>query len=122
MENSHKPTVSMTVDLKKYRIRIHKASLHFMGDPSYIQLLVNPETRVVAFRAVQLGDEHAHRVNQRLIRSDNSYEIYSYSFIRKLKELVDGLTVGNSYRLTGSIYQADRTAVFPLDSIQRVET
>ena len=48
------PTVPATivVDLKKFRIRIHRPTLHAIGDPKLIQLLVNPEKRAVAIRAV----------------------------------------------------------------------
>ena len=40
------------VDLKKRRIRIRKSTLHQLGDPEYIQLLVDPTDRMVAIRAV----------------------------------------------------------------------
>lgn len=32
----------LLIDMKKYRIRIRKQTLHQLGDPSYIQLLINP--------------------------------------------------------------------------------
>lgn len=38
------------IDLKKNRIRIHKQTLHLLGDPEYIQLLINPVTRLIAVR------------------------------------------------------------------------
>ena len=40
-ETSLKPV--LCIDLKKNRIRIHKLTLHMLGDPEYIQLLVNPQ-------------------------------------------------------------------------------
>ena len=30
----------ISIDLKKFRIRVHKESLHLIGDPKYIQFLV----------------------------------------------------------------------------------
>ena len=39
--------VFMSIDLKKYCIRIHKACLHLIGDPKYIQILVNLDDMAV---------------------------------------------------------------------------
>ena len=33
----------MTIDLKWNRFRIHKSTLNKMGNPQYVQFLVNPE-------------------------------------------------------------------------------
>ena len=41
-----KPTI--LVDLKKCRIRIHKSTLHSIGEPDHILLLVNPKERTLA--------------------------------------------------------------------------
>jgi hypothetical protein len=43
---------AILVDLKKYRIRIHKNTLHSIGNPKHILLLVNPEERTLEFNAV----------------------------------------------------------------------
>ena len=47
-ETSLKPV--LCIDLKKNRIRIHKLTLHMLGDPEYIQLLVNPQDSMIAIR------------------------------------------------------------------------
>ena len=47
MSDHNSPTVLLSVDIKKYRIRIHKATLHLLGDPPYIQLLINPSSSIV---------------------------------------------------------------------------
>ena len=49
-ETSLKPV--LCIDLKKNRIRIHKLTLHMLGDPEYIQLLVNPQNSMIAIRKV----------------------------------------------------------------------
>lgn len=78
------PIIYLSVDLKKNRIRIHKASLHQMGDPPYIQLLVNPERMEVAIRGVNYDapQVQAHKVSQSKMLSDFSYEIYSMAFVK----------------------------------------
>lgn len=81
--------VIMSFDLKKYRIRIHKSTIHLMGDPKYIHFLVNPGKRTVAIRAAEEGSpgKDAHRIRPQILESDNSYEIYSRAFLKKLIEI-----------------------------------
>ena len=38
----------MTIDLKRSRFRIHKSTLNKMGNPQYVQFLVNPEEMFIA--------------------------------------------------------------------------
>lgn len=115
--------ISMAVDLKKYRIRIHKATLHLLGDPKYIQLLVSPEHRAVAIRCVEhesSGDQ-SHKVTAHQLQSDNSIDIYSRNFIETLCSTVFGLDCGVTYRLNGNVDFTQGIAVFPLSSMKRVD-
>ena len=93
MSNQTSTSTSISIDLKKYRIRIHKQTIHLLGDPKYIQLLVNPLTMAVAIRPVEkeLSGDQSHKVNMSLMNSDNSYEIYSRYFINHQSELIGGL-------------------------------
>ncbi len=52
-EQLRSPAV-MSIDFKKNRIRIHRAVLHMLGDPKYIQFLVHPIERVVVIRCVDV--------------------------------------------------------------------
>jgi hypothetical protein len=113
----------ISIDLKKFRIRVHKESLHLIGDPKYIQFLVNIDSRLVAIRAVEKEqvDLQTHKVDQTRMESDFSFEIYSRPFIERLCKEFDCLGEGNSYRLTGTAIQSERIAVFPLDSLQKID-
>lgn len=113
----------MSIDLKKYRIRIHKATIHQLGDPKYIQILVNPKTMVVAIRSVEkeFNGAQAHKVNIHRMKSDNSYEIYSRTFTAKLCEIIKGLEDNYSYRIFGNFLPAHNAAVFSLKTIKRIE-
>ena len=96
--------VILSVDMKKYRIRIHKATLHKLGDPPYIQLLINPSSSIVALKAVDNASskDQTHRVSKKALESSNSIEIYSKYFIDKLNELVPDLSDGNCYTECGN--------------------
>lgn len=113
-------STSVSIDLKKSRIRIFKTTIHALGDPKYIQLLVNPKNKTVAIRSVEketAGDQ-AHRV--RLVSRD-SYEIYSTPFVSKLYEIVGGLDPQYSYRMVGEIVPSQKLAVFSLNTLVRNE-
>lgn len=120
MSNCFGEPVMITVDLKKYRIRVHRAALHKIGDPSLIQLLVNPKEMVVAIRAVDKGysNDQTHKV--RIVLGD-SYEIYSRLFMRRLCSLRDDLKMGHSYRLIGTAEPENGLLVFPLSSMQPID-
>ena len=112
---------SVTIDIKKARIRIFKTTIHALGDPKYIQLLVNPNNRTVAIRFVEkeTSGDQAHKV--KIVTGDSSYEIYSRAFISKLYQICGGLDPKYSYRMTGEIVPKQKMAVFSMDTIVRNE-
>lgn len=116
-------TEILSFDTKKFRIRIHKSTIHALGNPKYIDLLVNPEKRLVAVRAHDgTASQHdAHRVKQQLMESDNSYEIYSQPFILKLFQIIGDLEVNRSYRMTGTLVSSEKMAVYSLATVTRIE-
>ena len=112
---------TVTIDLRKARIRIFRHTIHALGDPKYIQLLVNPTNKTVAICNVdeEASNHLAHKV--KMVTGDASYEIYSRSFIAKLYEIVGSLDPQSSYRLSGHIVAGKRLAVFSMDTLTRIE-
>ena len=119
MAEQANPTVLLSVDMKKYRIRVHKVTLHLLGDPPYIQLLINPKAQVVALKSVRrsTSGDQAHRVSKKTLQSTNSIEIYSKYFIDKLNELMPDLSDGNCYHMTGTIVPSEKLAVFSFKTL-----
>lgn len=113
--------VSISIDLKKYRIRIHKSMLHVMGDPKYIQLLVDPESMAVAVKAVdkKASGDQTHIINHKTLKSDNSVEIYSRTFISKLNDVAGSLDDGNLYHMPGVLIYSERLAVFSMKDLTK---
>lgn len=62
MSNHPSSQPILCIDLKKNRIRIHKLTLHMLGDPEYIQLLVNPDSHMIAVKKSVRQDYLAHHV------------------------------------------------------------
>ena len=119
MAEQANPTLLLSVDMKKYRIRVHKATLHLLGDPPYIQLLINPSAQVVALKSVRrsTSGDQAHRVSKKKLQSTNSIEIYSKYFIDKLNELVPDLSDGCCYHMTGKLVPSEKLAVFSFKTL-----
>lgn len=117
------PTVKISIDIKKYRIRIHKNVLHLLDDPPYVQLLINPESAEVAIRSVEkaVAKDQAHRVSKRQLKSDNCIEIYSKFFIQKLIELVPKMNEGQCYHMSGVIIPFEKAAVFSFKTLTLLE-
>ena len=115
--------ISMALDMKKNRIRIHKPVLHMLGDPTLIQLLFDPENMVVAIicpdNEVPGGQEL--RVNPKNFKGENCVEFHSKMFLKKLRAVHGNLNDNCTYRLTGQIIPELRAARFPMSTIQRFE-
>ncbi len=122
MADQNNIATTISVDLKKFRIRIYKSALHQIGDPSMIQLLVNPGELAVAIRAVdkEYSGDSVHRVRQKIMTSDNSVEIYSRSFIEQLCAVTGGLDSGKTYRISGTIIPSEKVALFSLKTMKKV--
>lgn len=119
-EQSSDSKIIITIDLKKYRIRLHKSMLHLMGDPPYVQLLVNPNAGVVALKALikNASGDSTHRVSRKQLQSTNSVEIYSRSFVQKLIQVKPELKEGHRYRMKGDIIPSENLAVFSFWSLK----
>ncbi|MGB8453176.1 MAG: hypothetical protein WCD89_12715 [Anaerocolumna sp.] len=104
------------VDLKKYRIRVHKNTLHSIGDPNYILLLVNPEERTLAILPSNSSDLRAHQITKASLVDKKSFELYSSSLVKSLRDLCSSWQDNQSYRLYGEIISNEGVAQFHMDN------
>lgn len=116
-------SVSMVLDMKRKRIRIHKPAIHMLGNPRLIQLLFDPEDMVVAIVCpdAEVPGGQEVRINPRGLKSRNCFEFCSSMFLRKLREVHGDLDANSSYKLTGKIIPEMRAARFPMSTIQKIE-
>ena len=108
------------IDRKKNRIRIHKQTLHMLGDPEYIQLLVNPRRGMFALRGSFRGDYLAHRIKKYQISPDNCYEIYSKNLMTALVKVNSELREDQSYRIYGDLIANVGVARFDLQKLNSI--
>ena len=106
---------AILVDLKKHRIRIHKITLHSMGDPDYVLLLVNPEERTLAILRSNRSDPRAHHITKASIENKKSFELYSRSLTKRLRDICSNWQDNKLYRMHGEIIPSVGVAQFHMD-------
>ena len=97
--------------------------LHILGDPPYVQLLINPDSMVIGIKALKtsIPGDQSHKVPKSSLISDNSVEIYSSSLVEKI---IDTLDLDNTYFtacIDGEIVGGE-VALFDLHQILGKET
>ncbi len=110
---SLKPILS--IDLKKNRIRIHKQTLHMMGDPEFIQLLINPDNHTIAVRRSIRQDYLAHKVKREQLTSKNCYELYSTDLVNTLCKVNTEWNRNEAYRIYGYFFENEGLARFNMN-------
>lgn len=94
----------LTIDIKKQRLRIYLHALHDIGDPKYIQLLVNPASRILAVRSCREKDKYAQKIYWKTIKDKGQCcELYSKDLIDGLQPVLPQTPKPCSYRIYGKV-------------------
>ena len=110
--------VSISIDLKKDRIRIHRATLYKLGNPKLIQLLLSPECKV----AIKAPGGQEIEVNLEKLPADFSFEVYSGLLIERMRKAKpELLRDGSTYRLTGTVNKEKKIAMFPTENMVKLD-
>ena len=117
MSNNHSSKPLICIDFKKNRIRIHRNTLRQIGNPEYIQLLVNPDQKIIGIKASCAEDKLAHKINEYFILTGNSYELYSRELLHLLSKVNLSWENYDIFRLEGYISQENQIALFSMDNI-----
>ena len=125
MSSKTEMVANLTLDMKRNRIRIYRATLRALGDPAYIQFLINPEELYIAILGseIPLSGGTANRVKIPNSRLDGklSVEFYSAALLDGIYSIFGVLDREYNYRLTGEIDQVNRVAYFSLRTLKRFE-
>ena len=125
MSSKTEMVANLTLDMKRNRIRIYRATLRALGDPAYIQFLINPEELYIAILGseIPLSGGTANRVKIPNSRLDGklSVEFYSAALLDGIYSIFGVLDREYNYRLTGEIDQVNRVAFFSLRTLKRIE-
>lgn len=108
--NSSRPAI--LIDLKKDRIRIYKRTLHAIGDPKYILLLVNPKDCTIVILRSEQDDQRAFRLPQARFADKQCFELHSKALIQNLRGMCEDWIDNYSYRIYGEVVKNEGIAQF----------
>lgn len=114
MSHKMKNRPAIFIDMKKSRIRIHKCTLELLGNPSYIQLLVNPSAQTIAIKRTTGSDYLSHKIH------DKCCELYSRNFLRALCSASSGWNEQEAYRIYGTLIESCQLIQFSMEDSIRV--
>lgn len=123
MENQTNNQISMSIDVKKNRIRVHKQTLHALGDPPYVQLLFSPkqESIVVLKCDKKVPNGQEIRVTFDKPGSGGCFDIYSKELIARMRRQFSGFDQKGLYRLMGFVVPDEGGVCFPLSIFTSLE-
>lgn len=114
------PFPSLVIDLRWNRIRIHKQTLHLLGDPEYIQLLLNPVSHTFAIKKSKDGEHQAYKL--RTLPAGKSCELHSKILLNTMSDVFLYLDIGQTYRITGTYNRRCNLAHFSLKDAKCIST
>jgi len=125
MSDKKEIVARLTLDIKRNRIRLYRDTLRALGDPAFIQFLINPEDLYIAILGseIPLSGGTANRVRIPTSRMDGrvSVEFYSQVFLDGISKIFGALDPAFNYHLTGEIDKVNRVAYFSMRTMQKIE-
>lgn len=112
----------IAIDIRKNRIRLHKAMLRKLGNPKYIQLLINPDKMIIAVRGVEkeMSGDQTYKIDYN-IPSPDSIEMYSRNLVTKIYDLIKETDDNCSFRIYGDVSPELELALFPLKERKKID-
>ncbi|MDD3227834.1 MAG: hypothetical protein PHE09_01330 [Oscillospiraceae bacterium] len=116
---------TLTLDVKRSRIRLYRSTLRALGDPAYIQFLINPEDLYIAILGSEIpisgGTANRIRIPNSQLDGKPSFEFYSTSLINGISKVFGVLDSEYNYHLSGEIDKVNRVAYFSMRTLQKFE-
>ena len=113
----------LVIDTKKRRLRIYKQTLALLDNPEYIQLLVNPEKKMILLCPATSRQASCERIKLKQLNENQCCEIYSTSFVEKLMLLSNVWDKNMSYKLTGTLLPKQKFILYHMeDAVSLTDT
>ena len=113
----------LVIDTKKRRLRIYKQTLALLDNPEYIQLLVNPEKKMILLCPATSRQASCERIKRKQLNENQCCEIYSTSFVEKLMLLSNVWDKNMSYKLTGTLLPKQKFILYHMeDAVSLTDT
>ncbi len=78
----------IVIDIKKSKIRIPRKTIAYMGDPEYIQILVNPSTKHIGLVRCNRNSYSSILVDNEKLSEKTPFDIYAKGLIERLTALL----------------------------------
>ena len=111
--NTDLPTASLTLDIKKKRIRITQKTLQLINSPAHFRVLVNPESKGLIIEGCSENDLGAFHVGK-ISCHKGSYELCSKSLIQEFIYCA-GFTGTDTIKLKGKQINSQTALLFRLE-------
>ncbi len=113
----------IAVDLKKFRIRIHKTTLRRLGKPERVQLLFNPEKRalLISCPTKTMAESQDEKVLFDKPGPDGSCQLYSRLLIRRMQEVCPNLETNGLYHVEGRYIRNMNAGYFLMDECIKMD-
>lgn len=112
-KSENRPTIF--IDMKKNRIRIHRRTLQMLGNPGYIQLLVNPNAKTIAVKRTTNLDHLAHRIPEDDLLHNKCCELYSRNFLKALRTTSSIWADKKTYLIYGTLIESCHLVQFSME-------
>ena len=113
--------LSLTIDGKKNRLRIARSTMRMLGETPMVQLLYHPGERIILVRGAKEQTPGGQELYVHPTRSRGNYDIYSISFVRKIRNANPEMQDGCSYRFYGKAVEQEHMVVFPMNTMEKIE-
>ena len=114
-----KTGLSLTIDGKKNRLRIAKPTMRILGEPSMVQLLYNPAEKIILVRAAKEQTPGGQELFIHISKPGGDYEIYSSTFVQKIRAANPEMLERCSYRFWGEAVEKEHLVFFPIRTLEK---
>lgn len=112
MNNISQIKPSISFHIKYSVILIHKSALYLLGNPSYIQILINPYDKSIVLCKASENDYLAHHIDAKVFSFGNhSYKLYSKALLQELCKMYPTWK-NKTYRIYGEYFPASNMLKF----------
>lgn len=118
MEKIKTQKISIALDLKKNRIRIHQKTLKKLGNPDHLNFMINPAKLLLALSPCPDYSDGAVLIKY---ADENECELYSKPLLTLLSGIYSDILPGGTYRINGEADDKGILAVFSLKDIEPIK-
>ncbi len=119
--NSIEQGLCLTIDGKKNRLRIAKATMRVLGEPAMVQLLYNPTEKIILVRAAEEQTPGGQELYVHLSKPGGDYDIYSLPFVRKIRNANPEMSERGTYRFHGEAVAKEHLVIFPISTLEKID-